>query len=322
MALIVNSQVCIFAYMAPLDRRHGSCAVDGVMNHNLPLYRQLEKAQTSSWSRSSSSSPRAQRGGAIVSHAIIKQLSAKQRRVEALEQAARAAQAQHKTDLAEQRQQIWQLQQQLSDLRPGAEAHIHGIGSPGRAALWLHRPLLQDASQLSASHLQELLADAQRQLAEQAEQIARLQQEAVAADKQLEKLANLLQAHEAHSQRLEMQLDSKADAAKSRFAKVSQHLEAERRTVKALRAELQSLTASTGSHVSRLATELEAKQGLLRGLQSTVFSAKADAESSRSQAEAASSALACLRDAGADLERVSAQLNLERQVRHCCLRAN
>ena len=96
---------------------------------------------------------------------------------------------------------------------------------------------------------------------------------------------------------------------------VSEHLEAEKRTVKALRAELQSLSTSTESHVTRLATEVEAKQGLLRGLQTTLQSAKADAESSRSQAEAASSALASLRDAGSDLERVSAQLNRERQVR-------
>ena len=96
---------------------------------------------------------------------------------------------------------------------------------------------------------------------------------------------------------------------------VSEHLEAERRTVKALRAELQSLSTSTESHVTRLATELEAKQGLLRGLQTTVQSVKADAESSRSQAEAASSALASLRDAGSDLDRVCAQLNRERQVR-------
>lgn len=95
---------------------------------------------------------------------------------------------------------------------------------------------------------------------------------------------------------------------------VSEHLEAERRTVKALRAELQSLSTSTESHVTKLATELEAKQGLLRGLQSTVQSVKADAESSRSQAEAASSALASLRDAGSDLDRVSVQLNRERQV--------
>lgn len=95
---------------------------------------------------------------------------------------------------------------------------------------------------------------------------------------------------------------------------VREHLEAERRTVKALRAELQSLSTSTESHVTKLATELEAKQGLLRGLQSTVQSAKADAESSRSQAEAASSALASLRDAGSDLDRVSVQLNRERQV--------
>ena len=95
---------------------------------------------------------------------------------------------------------------------------------------------------------------------------------------------------------------------------VSEHLEAERRTVKALRAELQSLSTSTELHVTKLATELEAKQGLLRGLQSTVQSVKADAESSRSQAEAASSALASLRDAGSDLDRVSVQLNRERQV--------
>lgn len=95
---------------------------------------------------------------------------------------------------------------------------------------------------------------------------------------------------------------------------VSEHLEAERRTVKALRAELQSLSSSTESHATRLATELEAKQGLLRGLHTTVQSAKADAESSRSQAEAASSALASLRSTGVDLDRVSAQLNRERQV--------
>ena len=95
---------------------------------------------------------------------------------------------------------------------------------------------------------------------------------------------------------------------------VSEHLEAERRTVKALRAELQSLSSSTESHVTRLATELEAKQGLLRGLHTTVQSAKADAESSRSQAEAASSALASVRSAAVDLDRVSAQLNRERQV--------
>ena len=239
-------------------------------------------------------------------------MNAKQKRIEALEQAARAVQAQHKTDLAEQYQQVWQLQQEVSDLQQHAAADA---GGRGKAAGRLKGPFsLQDTSQLSASHLQGLLGAAQTQLADQAEQIARLQHEAVAADRQLEKLSNLLQAHEAHSQRLEVQLESKTDAAKSRFAKVSQHLEAERRTVKALRSELQALAASTGSHVSRLATELEAKQGLLRGLQSTVCSAKADAESSRSQAEAASTALACLRDAGVDLERVSAQLNTERQV--------
>ena len=84
--------------------------------------------------------------------------------------------------------------------------------------------------------------------------------------------------------------------------------------MKALRAELLSLTNSTESQVTRLTTELEAKQGLLRGLQTTVHSAKADAESSKSQAEAASSALASLREAGMDLDKVSAQLVRERQV--------
>ena len=278
------------------------------------LHRQLREVQA--WAQPSHSKGiPAQSGGETLRVAILKQLSAKQKRIEALEQAARAAQAQHRTDLAEQQQLVWQLQQQMADLQQQEAADSSDRSSSGKAVAWQERSLhLQDAAQLSTSPFQELLSASRLQLAEQAEHIVRLQQDAVVADEQLEKLTNLLQAHEAHTQRLEAQLESKADAAKSRFAKVSQHLEAERRTVKALRTELQSLSAATGSHVSRLATELEAKQGLLRGLQSTVFTAKADAESSRSQAEAASTALACLRDAGLDLERVSAQLNRERQV--------
>ena len=259
-------------------------------------------------------------GAASVSVTMIKQLSAKQQRIEALEQAARAAHSQHQTDLAEEHRQVSRLQQQLTSLHKHLEAVQAVSIRSSRAQSKAKKPQLlqqQESGQLSISSLQELLYAAQCQLAEQAQQIARLQQEASIADTQLEKLTNMLQAQEAHTQRLEVQLDSKADAAKSRFSKVSEHLEAERRTVKALRAQLQSLSTSTESHVSRLATELEAKQGLLRGLQTTVHSAKADAESSRSQAEAANSAITCLRQAGLELDRVSAQLSSERQVHSC-----
>jgi len=288
------------------------------------VYRQLEELQSaahhskySQLEHGAQSSP--QPGSVNVT--ILRQMNAKQKRIEALEQAARAVNSQHQTDLAEQRQQVSRLRQQLGSLHKHLEAVQAVSIKSGRAQSKAKKPMLvqqQDSDQLSVRSLQELLYAAQCQLAEQAQQIAKLQQEATAADTQLEKLTNLLQAQEAHSQRLEVQLDSKADAAKSRFAKVSEHLESERRTVKALRAELQSLSTSTESHVSRLATELEAKQGLLRGLQTTVHSAKADAECSRSQAEAATSAIACLREAGLDLDRVSAQLNSERQVQSYC----
>ena len=272
-------------------------------------------------------------GAGSVSMSLQRQMSAKQTRVDALERAARAAQSQHKTDLNEQHQHIWRLQQELASLQKQPATGQMASSRCGRTLSKPKKPMLplnHASGQLSVSNLQELLYAAQCQLAEQAEQIAKLQQEATIADAQLEKLTNLLQAHEAHTQRLEVQLDSKGDAAKSRFAKLSQHLEAERRTVKALRAELHSLSTSTESHVARLATGLEAKQGLLRGLHNTLHSAKADAETSRSQAQAASSALSCLRETGMDLDRVSAQLNRERQVvvlklqirHHCTLSHN
>lgn len=156
-------------------------------------------------------------------------MGTKQKRIEALEQAARAAQAQHKTDQAEHQQQVWQLQQRLlSQERQASHAQagttntnssichrMAGIPKPNKH---LAQP---DLSELTINGLQELLYAAQCQLVEQAEQIARLQQEANVADTQLEKLSNLLQAQEAHTQRLELQLDSKTDAAQSCFAKVS-----------------------------------------------------------------------------------------------------
>lgn len=159
---------------------------------------------------------------------LLTQLGAKQQRIEALEKTARASQAQLKTDRAEHQQQLWQLQQQLlSQERQFSHAQAgssnssssrHSIVDPqGKKQL----ALLPNPSGLSSSSLQELLFASQCQVAEQAEQIARLQQEANVADTQLEKLSKLLQAQEAHTQRLELQLDSKTDAAKSRFAKVS-----------------------------------------------------------------------------------------------------
>ena len=221
--------------------------------------------------------------------------------------------------LSGKQQQVVKLQQQVKSLQhqfgllaeDQQQQHRHVSKSFSKAK----RALLQDSEQDSLQALQACLAAAEQQLTSQAELISKLQREAVLADRQLEKVTILLQSQEAHGQRLEEQLDSKADSAKTRFAKLSQHLEAERRTVKSLRTELHSLTASSESQVSKLVTELEAKQGLLRGLQSTVQSARAEAESCRHQAGAASSALASLRDAGAEMERLSAQLNRERQVR-------
>lgn len=222
--------------------------------------------------------------------------------------------------LSGKQQQIEKLQHQVRSLQHQfgllAEDQQQQHRHAGKSFSKARRSLLQDASPGSTEALQNALAAAEQQIATQAELISRLQLEAVKGDRQLEKVTNLLESQEAHARRLEEQLDSKADFAKTRFAKLSQHLEAERRTVKTLRTELQSLTVSSESQVSRLATELEAKQGLLRGLQSTVQSAKAEAESSRNQAEAASSALTGLKGAGADLERLSAQLIRERQVRY------
>lgn len=153
-------------------------------------------------------------------------MGTKQKRIEALERAARAAQAQHRTDQAEQQQHILQLQQQLlSQERQASHAQAGSTNSSSSRMPATPRPnkhlASPDLSVLSISSLQELLYAAQCQLVEQAEQIARLQQEANVADTQLEKLSNLLQAQEAHAQWLELQLDSKTDAAKSRFAKVS-----------------------------------------------------------------------------------------------------
>ena len=156
-------------------------------------------------------------------------MSAKQKRIEGLEQAARAAQAQHKTDITEQQQQVWQLQQQLlSQERQSSHAQA---GSCTRSCITTPKQgqqqhsATQHSGELSISALQELLFAAQSQVAQQAEQIARLRQEANVADTQLEKLSNLLQAQEAHAQRLELQLDSKTDATKSRFAKASSYPE-------------------------------------------------------------------------------------------------
>ena len=221
--------------------------------------------------------------------------------------------------LSGKQQQVEKLQHQVRNLQhqfgllaeDQQQRHAHASRSFSKA----RRSLLQDTAHSSTEALQKALAAAEQQIATQAELVSSLQLEVVKADRQLEKVTNLLESQQDHARRLEEQLDSKADSAKTRFAKLSQHLEAERRTVKTLRTKLQSLTASSESQVSRLATELEAKQGLLRGLQSTVQSAKADAESSKHQAEAASSALTGLKDAGVDLERLSAQLSRERQVR-------
>lgn len=162
---------------------------------------------------------------ANLENSLLEQISAKQKRIEALEQAARAAQAQHKTDVTEQQQQVWQLQQQLlSQERQSSHAQA---GSRTRSCITTPKQgqqkhsATQCSGELSISALQELLFAAQSQVAEQAEQIARLRQEANVADTQLEKLSNLLQAEEAHAQRLELQLDSKTGATKSHFAKVS-----------------------------------------------------------------------------------------------------
>lgn len=159
---------------------------------------------------------------------LLTQLGAKQQRIEALEKTARASQAQLKTDRAEHQQQLWQLQQQLlSQERQFSHAQAGSSNSSSSRHLIVdpqgkkQLALLPNPSGLSSSSLQELLFASQCQVAEQAEQIARLQQEANVADTQLEKLSKLLQAQEAHTQRLELQLDSKTDAAKSRFAKVS-----------------------------------------------------------------------------------------------------
>ena len=161
-------------------------------------------------------------------------MRAKQKRIEALEQAARAAQAQLKTDQAEHQQQVWQLQQQLlsqerqsSHAQAGSSNCKHNSTSRHMTATPQPKQQLEqlpNLSGLSISSLQELLYASQCQLADQSEQIARLQQAANVADTQLEKLSNLLQAQEAHTQRLELQLDSKTDAAKSRFAKVRRTL--------------------------------------------------------------------------------------------------
>ena len=188
---------------------------------------QLQEAHTSRESAAVSHTPQAAPIAKSTS-SLVTQISAKQKRIEALEQAARAAQAQLKTDRAEHQQQVWQLQQQLlsqerqSSHAQAGSSHSH---STSRHMAVLPQPkqhLLQlpNSSGLSISSLQELLYASQGQLAEQSEQIARLQQEANVADTQLEKLSNLLQAQEAHTQRLELQLDSKTDTAKSRFAKV------------------------------------------------------------------------------------------------------
>lgn len=228
------------------------------------------------------------------------------------------AQGQQNTLLSGKQQQVEVLQRQVRSLQHQfgllAEDQQQRHRHIGKSHSKVRRSLLQDTEQDSLQALQSALAAAEQQIATQAELVSKLQLEAVVADRQLEKVTNLLQSQEAHAQRLEEQLDGKADSAKTRFAKLSQHLEAERRTVKALRTEMQSLTASSESQVSRLATELETKQGLLRGLQSTMQSAKADAEASRNQAEVASAALSSLKGAGADMERLSAQLTRERQV--------
>lgn len=227
--------------------------------------------------------------------------------------------SQQQTALTGKQQQVQKLQQQVNSLHQHfsslaqdrqqvPQATGKSFGSKAK------RQLLQESEQDVIQALQRSLTAVEAQLASQAETIYKLQREASVADTHLEKVTNLLQSEQSHAQRLEEQLDGKADSSKTRFAKLSQHLEAERRTVKALRTELQSLSASSESHVSRLATELEAKQGLLRGLQTTVQAARADAESSKSQAEAASSALTSLKDAGVELERLSAQLIRERQV--------
>ena len=157
---------------------------------------------------------------------ILKQLAAKQKRIEALEQAARAAHSQHKTDLAEHQQRVSRLQHQLATLQTHSQAPQAASSHRSPAVLQLKKPLLlqrqaQGHGQLSGTSFQEVGYEGQVQLAAQAEQVARLQQEATVADRQLEKLSNLLEAQKAHAGRLEVQLDSKADAAKSRFAKVS-----------------------------------------------------------------------------------------------------
>ena len=158
---------------------------------------------------------------------LLKQSRVKQKRIEALEQAARAAQAQHKTDLAEHQQQLWQLQQKLL-AQERQSSHAQACSSTTDMSPLHPRHQMQsqlqrdtDTSELSVSALQELVYEGQCQVADQAEQIAQLQKEAHAADTQLEKLSNLLQAQEAHTQRLEIQLDSTGDAAKPRIAKVT-----------------------------------------------------------------------------------------------------
>ena len=197
------------------------------------MHSQLEQAQTSKESAAARQAPHSAPIETSTS-SLDTQLGAKQKRIEALEQAARAAQAQLKTDQAEHQQRVWQLQQQLlSQERLSSHAQAGSSNSTSWHMTSILQPKQQpkqqlvqlpDSGGLSTSSLQELLYASQCQLAEQSEQIARLQQAANVADTQLEKLSNMLQAQEAHSQRLELQLDSKTDAAKSRFAKVRQPL--------------------------------------------------------------------------------------------------
>lgn len=191
------------------------------------MHRQLQEADTRTDSTTASHTPPSAPGDKP-NPSLLTQLGVKQQRIEALEKTARATQAQLKTDRAEHQQQLWQLQQQLlSQERRFSHAQAGSSNSSSSRHLNVdpqgkkQLALLPNPSGLSSSSLQELLFASQCQVAEQAEQIAGLQQEANVADTQLEKLSKLLQAQEAHTQRLELQLDSKTDAAKSRFAKVS-----------------------------------------------------------------------------------------------------
>lgn len=161
------------------------------------VYRQLEELQSaahhskySQFEHAAQSSP----PPGSVNVTILRQMNAKQKRIEALEQAARAVDSQHQTDLAEQRQQASRLRQQLGSLHKHLEAVQAVSIKSGRAQSKAKKPMLvqqQDSDQLSVRSLQELLYAAQCQLAEQAQQLAKLQQEATVADKQLEKLTNL-----------------------------------------------------------------------------------------------------------------------------------